>query len=168
MNNPNPGLSRREFNGVAASVAVVLTIAGCDNESSEAAEAPGGRKEAPKLPSEPFSAGKKADFAKAGVYDNFKDKNVWLVSDGKALIAVSGLCTHKGCGVGKAEGDFAFSCPCHKAKFDKEGVPAAGAKAERPLERIKISLVKDAVQIDPTKLFKEKSEWTASGASLTL
>lgn len=162
-------VTRREFGGAVA-VGVALVVVGCDNGPAQADGAAQGstRKEPPKLPDAPFPAGKKTDYAKAGVYDNFKDKNVWLISDGKSLIAVSGLCTHKGCGVAKSEGDWALACPCHKAKFDKDGVPAAGSKAERPLDRCKISLEKDVVQIDPTKLFKDKSEWKAAGASLAL
>lgn len=175
MNNPETtGPTRREFNGVAMTVAVALTIAGCEKEPTQAADgaaAPGGpgeRKAPPKLPTEPFAAGKLADYAKPGAYDAGKDSHIWLVSDGKKLVAMSGICTHKGCAVAKAEKDFLFACPCHKAKFDNDGVPPAGAKAERPLERCSVAIVKDAVQIDPTKLFKTKEEWEAAGAFLKI
>jgi len=160
----NTSMTRRDFNSAAATVAVALTIVGCDNQSTEAAD----RKEAPKLPAEPFAAGKIADYSKAGVYDTHKDKNVWLISDGKKLIAVSGLCTHKGCAVNKAENTYALACPCHKAKFDNDGVPAAGAKAERPLERLKITAAKDVITVDPTKLFKEQADWDKADAFLKL
>ena len=91
---------------------------------------------APKISREPpstFRAGKIADFNQPGVYEQHKDKNVWLVHlpDGK-LVALSTICTHLGCspsavpqgsgnpGVG-AEWHGGFFCPCHGSTFDLAG-----------------------------------------------
>lgn len=42
------------------------------------------------------------------------------------LQAVSGRCTHMGCPVGIDAATGGFACPCHGAKYDKDGVPTEG------------------------------------------
>lgn len=40
--------------------------------------------------------------------------------------ALSGRCTHMGCPVGQDPATGGFACPCHGAKYDRDGVPTAG------------------------------------------
>lgn len=171
MNNPSsPGLSRREFNGVAASVAVVLTIAGCDKEPTQAADAPAGgpaREDPPKLP--PASPRAKRRTSPRPAFTTTSRTRTCGWSATASRWSRSAACARTRVRRRQGRGRLRVCVPVlHKAKFDEDSMPHHRAKAERPLERLKITLVKDAVPVDPTKLFKDKSEWTADGASLTL
>lgn len=113
----------------------------------------------PKITKEPpskFKAGRLADFGEVGVYEQHKDKNVWIVhlSDGK-LVALSTICTHLGCIPNWLANDAKFKCPCHGSGFYMNGVNFEGP-APRPLERHKISLDGDTVLVD--KAFKYREE----------
>ena len=120
----------------------------------------------PKITREPpstFRAGKLGEFAGTGVYEQFKDKNVWIVHlpEGK-LIALSTICTHLGCIPNWLPNDSKYKCPCHGSGFYMNGVNFEGP-APRPLERHKIFLEGDVVMIDKSLKYREElGQWTSS------
>jgi cytochrome b6-f complex iron-sulfur subunit len=120
---------------------------------------------APKISREPpstFRAGKVADFIDPKVYEQHKDKNVWIVHlpEGK-LIALSTICTHLGCIPNWLANDAKFKCPCHGSGFYMNGVNFEGP-APRPLERLKIQIEGDVVIVDKSQKFREElGQWTS-------
>ncbi|MEX2215082.1 MAG: Rieske 2Fe-2S domain-containing protein [Phycisphaeraceae bacterium] len=127
---------------------------------------------APKISREPpatFRAGKVSEFAQAGVYEQFKDKNVWLVhlADGK-LVALSTICTHLGCIPNWLPNDSKYKCPCHGSGFYMDGVNFEGP-APRPLERHKIYMDGDIVMIDKSLKYREElGQWTSSDSFINV
>ncbi|MCX5660509.1 MAG: Rieske (2Fe-2S) protein [Planctomycetota bacterium] len=172
-------LTRREFTTASGAI-VALTVlgAGCSREDPKpppGANGPGGKKDRKaKLATEPFTVGPLAKYAAPGVYTDIKEaKGVWLVSDGKALVALSATCTHSGCTTDYDADNKSFECPCHSSEFDLQGINHEGGKAKRPLERCKVELVGEGsaqeVRVDPTKRFrKDKDEWDAAVTELKL
>jgi cytochrome b6-f complex iron-sulfur subunit len=59
--------------------------------------------------------------------------------------AVSLICTHLGCVVKSAAGD--FECPCHGSRFARDGEVTRGP-APRPLPWLKVSFSGDAIIVD--------------------
>jgi Rieske Fe-S protein len=168
-------LSRRDFTVAAGSV-VALTLLGCDQSSSDAPDS-ANAKPIPriKLADQPFIAGPIDQYKAAGVYTDFRDtKAVFLVSDGKVLLAFNATCTHSGCTTQWEPDQKDFKCPCHKSLFGLDGAVIGKAPAKRPLERLAIALVAPApgqakvVQIDPTQRFKSEDDWSDPAASLKL
>ncbi|MBI1338197.1 MAG: Rieske 2Fe-2S domain-containing protein [Phycisphaera sp.] len=166
-------LSRREFTLAAASTVVSLTVLGCGESSSSAGSSTRPRSKS-HLATEPFDAGPVEGFKEANVYTQFHDdKDVYLVSDGKTLVALAAVCPHLACTVyWKPEYD-GFKCPCHGSTFSREGINAPGVKAKTPLERLAITTVDvngvKTVHVDPTRKFhKEKGEWDNPDAAITL
>jgi Rieske Fe-S protein len=170
-------LTRRQF--TLASTSIALTILGCDSRAADEApaQAPpeGGNrgKNRANLATEPFRVGPPDKYKQAKLYADYKaDKGVWLVSDGKALVALSATCTHNGCTTHYAEDKQVFDCPCHHSHFSLAGDNLEG-KAKRPLERCALKLVQtDAgpeIEVDPTRRFrKDKDQWSDPASSLTL
>ncbi len=68
------------------------------------------------------------------------DARVFLMRTQNRFRAVSSLCTHLGCTVGR-EGA-GFRCPCHGSRFDENGAVLEGP-APKPLEWHPISLSRD-------------------------
>lgn len=67
--------------------------------------------------------------------------------DSKTIIAISAICTHKGCTINwNAEG-FKFICPCHGATFTPDGKNISGP-ANRPLTVAPTVLKKGNVLVD--------------------
>ncbi len=98
---------------------------------------------------------------------------MWLVSDGKALVALSATCTHLGCTTPYLADQKAFRCPCHGSQFSPEGINAPGGRAKRPLERCTVRLVDTdsgrQIEVDPTRRFrKDLDQWGDAAASLAL
>lgn len=50
----------------------------------------------------------------------------------KTYLALSAVCTHKGCEVGWRKDDHQFLCPCHQGRFDAQG-KNVGGPPRRPL-----------------------------------
>ncbi len=127
---------------------------------------------APKISREPpatFRAGKIAEFIDLKVYEQHKDKNVWLVHlpDGK-LVALSTICTHLGCIPNWLANDAKFKCPCHGSGFYMNGVNFEGP-APRPLERHRIFLDGDVVIIDKSIKYREElGQWTMPDSYVVL
>jgi cytochrome b6-f complex iron-sulfur subunit len=122
----------------------------------------------PKVSKEPpstFRAGKLGDFSEAGVYEQHKPNNVWIIHlpEGK-LVALSTICTHLGCIPNWLPNDQKYKCPCHGSGFYMDGVNFEGP-APRPLERLKIYLKGDIVMVDKSKSYREELGQWASGDS---
>lgn len=176
------GLSRRCFVRVTLSAAAVWPVVACDGSPPDqkvpnaALNGAGEDKkpEKPKLAEEPFFIGPPTRYREPGVYDAYQETTgVWLVSDGKELVALSGLCTHLGCMTEWDAEDRLFTCPCHFSEFDTQGMNREGSKAKRPLERCALRLVSDdeggQLQVDPRRRFRqEKDQWTEPGAAYPL
>ena len=150
-------LTRRAFTA-GATASIALTVLGCGKEeaaSGSGAAQPSPNRPSAKLTTEPFTAGTVADYTAEGVYDTHaQDKGVFLVSDGTKLVALSGECTHNGCGT--AWDGSVFKCPCHGSEFEKDGTNKPNMKAHMPLVALAIT-ADDAGQItvDPTQKFSE-------------
>lgn len=143
-------LRRRDFTCGALGSAVSLALLGC----SRAGDSQTGRatNEAGRLAEAPFTAGPVAAFAQPGVYVQAADRGVFLISDGAELIAISGICTHAGCGVAWRPEQDRYLCDCHGSAFSPEGVlrPNSGP-AKTNLHRLPITHEGDQVRIDPTR-----------------
>jgi len=66
------------------------------------------------------NAGPVGNFAKAGVYHNFRDLGFFVIRRGDQLFALSAICTHRKCKL-TAEPDQSYYCPCHGSTFDSTG-----------------------------------------------
>lgn len=121
-------MNRREF-------LVVLTVAA--TAGSRAALGADETKE----DDEVLDAGPLGAFEKDKVYDQFRDKGVFLIRRGDEVFALSSICTHKGCKV-RAQDDQSFLCKCHKSRFDPAGKVSNGP-AVKDLLRLKVKLSPD-------------------------
>lgn len=65
---------------------------------------------------------------------------VWVVNLPNGFIALSALCSHKGCFIKWDEKRRLFSCPCHEGLFDGQGNVVSGLP-RRPLTRFRVGLV---------------------------
>jgi Rieske Fe-S protein len=126
------------------------------------------------LATEPFLIGPTRQYLNPGLYAAYKEqKGVWIISDGRALVALSATCTHLACTTRWEPDNNLFKCPCHKSRFSPEGINQEGSKAKRPLERCTLTM-KDTPQgpqilVDPTRrLRQEKGEWSHPQASISL
>jgi Rieske Fe-S protein len=63
-----------------------------------------------------------------------------------AVIALNNVCSHKNCATKYDAAKNDFACPCHKSRFDLEGVPHGGP-AKDPLTRYPASLVDGVVTV---------------------
>ncbi len=81
-----------------------------------------------------FKIGKAEDFP-PGSQTFLRESRLFIVSTEQGMIAMSALCTHLGCIVGKVE--WGYQCPCHGSKFDSNGRVLAGP-APKPLSWFKI------------------------------
>jgi len=69
-----------------------------------------------------------------------RDAKLALIRDGDAIRAVSLVCTHLGCIIGKSgEG---FDCPCHGSRFSKDGKVLKGPAAS-PLKEYRVIVAED-------------------------
>jgi Rieske Fe-S protein len=164
-------LTRREFSTLATGSLALLVLQQADAQPVQPLDRDDAKNKA-NLATAPFTIGGAGQYAKAGLYEDYKkEKGVWIVSDGKTLVVLSATCTHKGCTTAWNAEKKQYGCPCHKSQFDKDGLNISG-RAERPLERCALRLVKGAngameIEVDPTHRFrKEKDEWSDPAASL--
>ncbi len=67
-----------------------------------------------------INAGSVGDYARDGVYSNFRDLGFFVIHRGNQLLALSSICTHRKCKL-RAEPDFSFYCKCHGSTFDPAG-----------------------------------------------
>lgn len=162
-----------------------MTVLGCDQEPQSAeqpsAEPPAAEpvaeeEEKPtiKLANEPFLIGPADQYRETGLDQRFHATHgVWLVSDGRKLVALSAMCTHLGCATEWDDSAKLFNCPCHRSRFTLDGINGEDDKAKRPLERCALNVVDTddgpQVQVDPTRRYREdKDQWSDPAASLPL
>ena len=80
-----------------------------------------------------INAGAASDFAKDGVYNNFRDQGFFVIRRGDQLFALSAICTHRKCKL-NAQQNHSFLCPCHGSTFDASGHVTEGpAKRDLPI-----------------------------------
>jgi Rieske Fe-S protein len=161
-------ITRRQFATAAGSV-IALTVLGCTDEGGPGSGSGGRKRHKLKLASKPFLVGGPDPYRKAGVYQDYRESHgIWLVSDGRQLVALSAVCTHNGCGTRYDPQDRVFACPCHKSIFTTDGLNQSG-KAKRPLERCLIELDSNPggaatqVRVDPTRRYRRKLDAPISG-----
>ncbi|MEZ6190100.1 MAG: Rieske 2Fe-2S domain-containing protein [Phycisphaerales bacterium] len=163
-------ITRRQFSA-ALGTTIALTVLGCSDEPEEAKVESGGRsRNKLTLPDAPFSIGAPHKYHSAGVYEEYREsKGIYLVSDGKQLVALSAVCTHNGCGTRFDSMSRIFKCPCHQSTFTSDGLNISGGKAKRPLERCMISLdgkpgdASAQLSVDPTKRYRQEIDNPVSG-----
>lgn len=77
--------------------------------------------------------------------DGWEDPLYVLALDGGGFVALSSICTHRGCTVDL--GGPGLSCPCHGSQYDREGRVIRGP-ASRALTRYPVRITGDEVVID--------------------
>ena len=70
------------------------------------------------------------------------EEKVFIDRDDKGIYAMSAICTHLGCRVLWMESEKGYHCPCHGARFNREGINIEGP-APRPLPRLGMSMNRD-------------------------
>jgi Rieske Fe-S protein len=150
-------LNRREFVIAAACAAGACMLCGVSEAADAAPEAGSATK---------IDAGPLTDYAKDGAYDKLAaTKKVILVRDGKKIVAISAICTHK-MGIVKVNGAI-LECPKHHSKFSNDGKVTKGPAAAA-LFRHGISKNDEGhIIVDTSKKYGEK-EWDKEGASLSV
>lgn len=78
---------------------------------------------------------------------------VWVLNATTGFVALSALCTHKGCIVKWDEKRRVFNCPCHEGLFDERGNVIAGLP-RRPLSRFRVGLVHDELHVSRGEIEK--------------
>ncbi len=85
--------------------------------------------------------GRAADFAVGeGKQVLFAGEPVWVLRLPKGFVALSALCTHRGCIVDYDEERRVLECPCHGGLFDLHGNVIAGLPS-RPLRHLRAEVV---------------------------
>lgn len=101
-----------------------------------------------------FIAGKVSDF-KIGEVMAFRKEKTFVVRLDGGLLAISSVCTHLHCIVNWNEMTKRFECPCHGAKFNKEGEVLEGPPP-RPLDLHKLQVTAGNVVIDTEMTIERK------------
>ena len=87
-----------------------------------------------------FPIGQPQDFP-AGSALHLPRRRLWVFCDEKGVAAVSTVCPHLSCLVGREE-DGDFTCPCHGSRFDPRGKTVSGP-SPRGLVWVEVSLGPD-------------------------
>ena len=101
-------LNRRQFLYLTVGVA-----AGCESATDD-------RSQKTPQATRVVNAGPINNYAKDGVYANFRDQGFFVIRRGEKLFALSSFCTHRKCRL-DAEPDQTFYCKCHGSTFDQTG-----------------------------------------------
>lgn len=86
-----------------------------------------------------FKIGFPDQFA-VGSETRVEEANFYVFRDEKGIYAISGVCTHLGCSVGRSPDGFA--CPCHGSRFADSGDVTRGP-APRALPWLKVGRAAD-------------------------
>jgi cytochrome b6-f complex iron-sulfur subunit len=92
-------------------------------------------------PSSQFKADKPEAYPE-GIVKLIAEENVFVDHDENGIFAVDARCTHLGCRVEWVEDENEYHCPCHGAKFHRNGDNFDGPAPE-PLPRFSVTLAKD-------------------------
>ncbi|MDX2444241.1 MAG: ubiquinol-cytochrome c reductase iron-sulfur subunit [Bacteroidales bacterium] len=80
-------------------------------------------------------------------FKDLRGKDLMIVRTGqREVIALSTVCTHLGCTVSWQEDKNEFYCPCHHARFDKDGKVVSGPPP-KPLDSYKVEIEGDNVYV---------------------
>lgn len=93
-----------------------------------------------------FIAGKVNDF-KVGEVISFRKEKAFFQKVEGGFMAFSAVCPHLGCVVNWNEIQKSFECPCHGAKFSRNGEVLEGPPP-RPLDLYKLKIVEGKIVID--------------------
>ncbi len=77
----------------------------------------------------------------------FREGRFFMVRQGREFMALYQVCTHLGCLVRWDEDSQAYSCPCHGAKFAKDGTYISGPPP-RSLDRFAVEIVDGRLVVD--------------------
>jgi cytochrome b6-f complex iron-sulfur subunit len=150
MNNP---LKRRQFvrwmsvGAIASSLPVA--IAACTDNKSQAPATSNTPLPVPPNAVSGGAVGTVAELDKAGFLTVAVDgKPAIVVRDpgSKEVVAVSAMCTHKGCTVTWNPGQKAHVCPCHGATYDAVGKVTKGP-AEQALKKYMVKVEGDSIKV---------------------
>jgi Rieske Fe-S protein len=161
-------ITRRQFAQVIG-CSIVLALLGCADDADDSAESGVARRGKLELPDDPFLVGDPQQYREPGVYQSHRQSHgIWLVSDGRRLVALSAVCTHKGCGTRYDSMSRVFKCPCDNSTFTTDGLNHSGSTAKRPLERCRISVVRaedgtPRLKVDPTTRYRQDLDNPISG-----
>src|SRR4030042_1497932 len=101
-----------------------------------------------------FVAGKVSDFEVDKVAYFRKEKTFVLRLEG-GFLAFSAICPHLRCIVNWDEMSRKFDCPCHGAKFNRNGEVLEGPPP-RPLDLYKLQIVEEKLVIDTASIIERK------------
>jgi cytochrome b6-f complex iron-sulfur subunit len=101
-----------------------------------------------------FIAGKVNDFKVDEVIYFRKEKALVQRLEG-GFLAFSTVCPHLRCVVNWNEMQKRFECPCHGAKFNRNGEVLEGPPP-RPLDLYKLQIVEEKLVIDTAKIIERK------------
>lgn len=74
------------------------------------------------------------------------EEPVWVIHLPIGFVAMSALCTHKGCMLHWEEKRRLFTCPCHDGLFDERGNVVGGLPL-RPLPRFRVGIASGDVYV---------------------
>lgn len=86
-----------------------------------------------------FKIGMPEQFA-VGSETRFEKESVFVFRDAQGIYAISAVCTHLGCSIGRAPDGFA--CPCHGSRFTASG-EVTGGPAPRALPWLELGRAAD-------------------------
>ena len=110
-----------------------------------------------------LDAGEMATFDKDGIYSGLADQGVFLIRQGKRLVAQSARCTHKGCRL--TPSDVGFSCHCHGSTFALDG-RVTRPPARRDLPRFGVHMDgRKHIMVDTGKVY-QSAQFGLAGAFL--
>ncbi len=100
------------------------------------------------IPTRTVTAGSIDDFP-LGQPQRLEQYDVFVVRTDQGLAAISGQCTHLGCGVAPSDGG-GFHCDCHGSRFANDGTVETGP-ATRDLPWFTVQVEGGQVSVDPTR-----------------
>lgn len=132
-----PDVSRRTVILIGGA-GTALALAGCTAPSGSSGPSSTGT-------GKPVEIAKLGDIPVGGSIAVTLNRKPVLLTQPKAgeVVAFSAVCTHQGCTVAPAKGE--FDCPCHGSRFNSTTGAVLGGPAPRPLEKITVTLDGDSV-----------------------
>jgi Rieske Fe-S protein len=138
-------IDRREF--VASVASFVAATAMVRTLRADATSAPVAASQASIIDAGPASA-----FTTDGVYDATRDQGCFVVRRDEQLVALSSVCTHRGCKV-HSQPDGSYICKCHGSAFDSVGKVTKGP-AKKGLPHLAVALdSRNHLEVDLTQKF---------------